>query len=36
MIGYFPGSVLADHFSARRLMTISLATTAAGGGYLMS
>ena len=36
MIGYFPGGVLADHFSARRLMTISLATTAAGGVYLMT
>ena len=36
MIGYFPGGVLADHFSARRLMTVSLATTAAGGVYLIS
>ena len=36
MIGYFPGGVLADHFSARKLMTLSLVTTAAGGVYLMS
>ncbi len=34
MICYFPGGILADHFSARRLMTVSLAATAAGGAYL--
>jgi nitrate/nitrite transporter NarK len=34
MIAYFPGGTLADHFSARSLMTISLFSTAAGGLYL--
>ena len=36
MICYFPGGILADHFSARKLMTISLVATAAGGVYLMT
>ena len=36
MIGYFPGGILADHFSARKLMTMSLVATAAGGVYLLS
>ena len=34
MIAYFPGGVLADYFSARRLLTASLVTTAAGGLYM--
>ena len=36
MLCYFPGGVLADRFSARKLMTISLVVTAAGGLYLMT
>lgn len=36
MICYFPGGILADHFSARKLMTVSLVATAAGGVYLMT
>ena len=36
MICYFPGGILADHFSARKLMTVSLVSTAAGGLYLMT
>lgn len=31
---YFPGGALADHFSARKLMTISLLATALGGLYM--
>ncbi|MCB1120321.1 MAG: MFS transporter, partial [Verrucomicrobiae bacterium] len=31
MLGYFPGGVLADKFSARGLMTLALVTTALGG-----
>jgi MFS family permease len=34
MIAYFPGGVLADRFSARSLLTISMITTAAGGLYM--
>jgi len=34
MLAYFPGGVLADYFSARRLLTVSLVTTAAGGLYM--
>ncbi|MED5261732.1 MAG: MFS transporter [Myxococcota bacterium] len=33
MLAYFPGGPLADRFSARRLLTASLVTTAAGGLY---
>lgn len=33
-IVYFPGGALADHFSARKLMTISLLATAVGGLYM--
>lgn len=33
MISYFPGGAIADRFSARKLMTISLAGTALGGIY---
>ncbi len=36
MIGHSFGGVLADHFSARKRMTLSLTTTSAGGVYLMS
>lgn len=34
MLSYFPGGVLADYFSARRLLAVSLLTTAAGGLYM--
>lgn len=33
MICYFPGGIIADYFSARRLMATSLLATAAGGFY---
>ncbi len=33
MICYFPGGIIADLFSARRLLTISLLATALGGLY---
>lgn len=33
MISYFPGGPLADRFSARKLLSISLAGTALGGVY---
>ena len=33
MLAYFPGGPLADRFSARTLLTASLATTALGGLY---
>ena len=33
MISYFPGGPLADRFSGRKLMTLSLAGTALGGIY---
>lgn len=35
MIAYFPGGAIADRFSAKTLMTISLVATALGGLYLM-
>lgn len=34
MIAYFPGGALADRFSARSLMTISLLATGLGGVYM--
>ncbi len=34
MLAYFPGGAIADHFSARKLMTTSLVATAIGGLYL--
>ena len=36
MLAYFPGGVLADRFSTRKLMTASLLMTAAGGVYMMT
>jgi len=33
LLSYFPSGVIADHFSARRLMSLSLFTTALGGVY---
>ena len=36
MLSYFPGGPLADRFSARKLLTASLVTTAAGGFYFAS
>ena len=34
MLAYFPGGAIADHFSARKLMAMSLLSTALGGFYL--
>ena len=34
MLAYFPGGVIADHYSPRALMTLSLFATAAGGLYM--
>ena len=34
MLTYFPGGAIADYFSARTLMTVSLFATAAGGLYM--
>ncbi len=34
MVAYFPGGLLADRFSARRLMTLALILTGGGGLYL--
>ncbi len=34
MLAYFPGGVVADHYSPRTLMTFSLFATAAGGLYM--
>ncbi len=34
MLAYFPGGVLADRFSARSLLTVSLFATGAGGFYM--
>ncbi|MGR8947803.1 MAG: MFS transporter [Gammaproteobacteria bacterium] len=34
MLAYFPGGLLADRFSARRLIVLSLVATAFGGFYL--
>ena len=31
MLAYFPGGAIADHFSARKLMSLSLLSTAIGG-----
>ena len=31
LLAYFPGGAIADHFSARKLMTLSLLATAVGG-----
>ena len=36
MLTYFPGGILADRFSARKLMSLSLLATAAGGLYYMT
>ena len=35
MLSYFPGGVIADYFSARKLLTISLISTALGGFVMM-
>ena len=34
MLSYFPGGVIADRFSARKLVALSLAMTAIGGLYM--
>jgi nitrate/nitrite transporter NarK len=34
MLAYFPGGALADRFSARSLLTVSLVATGAGGFYM--
>ena len=34
MLAYFPGGALADHFSARSLITASLFSTSIGGLYM--
>lgn len=34
MLAYFPGGTIADHFSARKLMAMSLCCTSLGGFYL--
>ncbi|MGB5336247.1 MAG: MFS transporter [Woeseiaceae bacterium] len=34
MLAYFPGGLLADRFSARALLTVSLVATGAGGFYM--
>lgn len=34
MLSYFPSGVIADHFSARKLMSFSLFATALGGIYM--
>jgi len=36
MLAYFPGGALADHFSARSLIAVSLLATALGGLYMAS
>jgi len=36
MICYFPSGVIADRFSSRRLMSLSLLVTALGGVYMVS
>ena len=36
MIAYFPGGALADRFSARALLTVSLLATGLGGFYMMT
>ena len=35
MLAYFPGGLIADRFSARRLVTVSLLATSLGGLYLL-
>jgi len=35
MLAYFPGGVIADRFSDRKLMTISLLATGIGGFYML-
>ena len=34
MIAYFPGGILADRFSVRSLLTLSLVTSGLGGLYM--
>lgn len=34
MLAYFPGGAIADRFSARKLMSVSLIATSAGGLYM--
>ncbi len=34
MLAYFPGGIIADRYSPRLLMTLSLLATAAGGVYM--
>jgi len=34
MLAYFPGGAIADHFSARKLMALSLTATAVGGVFM--
>lgn len=34
MLTYFPGGAIADHFSARKLLVVSLIATSLGGFYL--
>ena len=34
MLAYFPGGVIADRYSARKLLTLSMISTAAGGFYM--
>jgi nitrate/nitrite transporter NarK len=36
MLSYLPGGILADHFSARRLLVVALTCTGLGGLYLAS
>lgn len=36
MLAYFPGGMIADRFSARKLLAFSLIATAAGGLYMAS
>ena len=36
MLAYFPGGLLADRFSARRLLTVSLLSTSVGGLYFVT
>ena len=36
MLAYFPGGAIADRFSARRLLAVSLFATGAGGLYMAS
>ena len=34
MLAYFPGGAIADYYSVRKLISISLFTTSVGGLYL--